>query len=129
MTSLKCDYEKAWKEIEEKFGDEIVHCEDNKVGNTAGKLKSYMKEIEGRHRNIIDIRRRSKEEVTGLFMRKFMDLFAKYLVLKNRLGKLNLEIKGGKTKNPYFEHELNQIYRSVEKDIEECKIGKEVNDD
>lgn len=118
---LKCDYEKAWKEVEEKFGDEIVYCQDEKVGNTAGKLKVYMKEIRGRHKNVITIRRRSNEEVAGLFMRKFMDLFARYLTLKNRLGKLNLEIIEGKIEDPHFKHELNQIYRSVEKDIEECK--------
>jgi hypothetical protein len=121
MTSLKCDYEKAWKEIEEKFGDEIVYYEDKRVGNTAGKLKSYMKEIEGRHRNIIDIRRRSNEEVTGLFMRKFMNLFAKYIDLKNRLEKLSQKSMDEKKEIPYFRHELNQIYQSVRRDIEECK--------
>ncbi len=120
--TLKCDYEKAWKEVEEKFGDEIVHCEDNKVGNTAGKLKSYMKEIEGRHRNIIDIRRRSNEEVAGLFMRKFMNLFAKYIDLKNRLEKLSQKkSKDEKEEISYFRHELNQIYQSVRRDIEEYK--------
>jgi len=121
MTSLKCDYEKAWKEIEEKFGDEMVYYEDKKVGNTAGKLKLYMKEIEGRHRNIIDIRRRSNEEVAGLFMRKFMNLFAKYINLKNKLEKLNQEYMNEKIEKSYFKHELNQIYQSVRKDIEECK--------
>jgi len=121
MTPLKCDYEKAWKEIEEKFGDETVYYEDNKVGNTAGKLKSYMKEIEGRHRNIIDIRRRSNEEVAGLFMRKFMNLFTKYINLKNRLEKLSqksMDEGGGLS---YFRHELNQICQSAKRDIEECK--------
>jgi len=122
MTSLKCDYEKAWKEIEEKFGDEIVYYEDKRVGNTAGKLKLYMKEIEGRHRNIIDIRRRSNEEVAGLFMRKFMDLFAKYIDLKNRLEKLSQKkSKDEKEEISYFRHELNQIYQSVRRDIEEYK--------
>jgi len=121
MTSLKCDYEKAWKEIEEMFGDEIVYYEDKKVGNTAGKLKLYMKEIEGRHRNIIDIRRRSNEEVAGLFMRKFMNLFAKYLNLKNRLEELNQESMDEKEEISYFRHELNQIYQSVRRDIEEYK--------
>ena len=121
MTPLKCDYEKAWKEIEEKFGDEIVYSEDKRVGNTAGKLKSYMKEIEGRHRNIIDIRRRSNEEVAGLFMRKFMNLFAKYINLKNKLGILNQESKDEKIGISYFRHELNQIYQSVKEDIEGYK--------
>jgi len=124
MTSLKCDYEKAWKEIEEKFGDEMVYYEDKKVGNTAGKLKLYMKEIEGRHRNIIDIRRRSNEEVAGLFMRKFMNIFAKYINLKNRLEKLNLESREGrgeKIEISYFRHELNQICQTIKKDIEEYK--------
>ena len=121
MTSLKCDYEKAWKEIEEKFGDEIVYSKDKRVGNTAGKLKLYMKEIEGRRRNIIDIRRRSNEEVAGLFMRKFMNLFAKYIDLKNRLEKLNQKSMDEKIEISYFRHELNQIYQSVRGDIEECK--------
>lgn len=121
MTSLKCDYEKAWKEIEERFGDETVYYEDNKVGNTAGKLKIYMKEIEGRHRNIIDIRRRSNEEVAGLFMRKFMNLFAKYINLKNELEKLNQESEDEKIGITYFKHELNRIYQSVKRNIEECK--------
>jgi len=121
MTSLKCDYEKAWKEIEEKLGDEIVYYEDKKVGNTAGKLKLYMKEIEGRHRNIIDIRRRSNEEVAGLFMRKFMNLFAKYINLKNRLEELNQESMEKKREISFFEHELNQICQSIKRDIEECK--------
>lgn len=118
---LKCDYEKAWKELEEKFGDEIVYFKDKRVGNTAGKLKLYMKEIEGRHSNIIDIRRRSNEEIAGLFMRKFMNLFAKYINIKNRLEKLNLESREEKIEISYFRHGLNQIYQSVKKDIEECK--------
>jgi len=121
MTFLKCDYKKAWKEIEEKFGDEIVYYEDKKVGNTSGKLKLYMKEIEGRHRNIIDIRRRSNEEVAGLFMRKFMNLFAKYLNLKNELEKLNQKGKDKKIEISYFRYELNRIYQSVKRDIEEYK--------
>jgi len=121
MTSLKCDYEKAWKEVEEKFGDETVYCEDNKVGNTAGKLKSYMEEIKGRHKNIIDIRRRSNEEVAGLFMRKFMNLFAKYINLKNKLEKLNQECMDEKIEISYFKHELVKIYQSARRDIEECK--------
>ena len=121
MTSLKCNYEKAWKEVEEKFGDEIVYYEDKKVGNTAGKLKLYMEEIEGRHRNIIDIRRRGNEEVAGLFMRKFMNLFAKYINLKNRLERLSQKSKDEKIEISYFRHELNQIYQSVRRDIEECK--------
>lgn len=121
MTTVKYNYEKAWKEIEEKFGDEMVYLEDKKVGNTAGKLKLYMKEIKGRHKNIIDIRRRSNEEVAGLFMRKFMNLFAKYLNLKNRLEKLNEESKNEKIGISYFRHDLNQIYQSVRKDIENCK--------
>ena len=124
MTSLKCNYKKAWEEIEEIFGDGIVYYEDKRVGNTAGKLKFYMKEIEGRHRNIIDIRRRSNEEVAGLFMRKFMNLFAKYINLKNRLEKLNLESRerrGEKIEISYFRHELNQICQTIKKDIEEYK--------
>jgi len=121
MTSLKCDYEKAWKEIEDKFGDETVYYEDNKVGNTAGKLRVYMKEIEGRHKNIIDIRRRSNEEVAGLFMRKFMNLFAKYIDLKNRLEKLNQKGMDEEEGISHFRHELNQIYQSAKRDIEECK--------
>ena len=121
MTSLKCDYEKAWKEVEEKFGDEMVYYEDNKVGNTAGKLKSYMKEIKGRHKNIIDIRRRSNEEVAGLFMRKFMNLFAKYINLKNKLEELNRNSRDEKGGFSHFRHELNQIYQSAKRDIEECK--------
>lgn len=119
--TLKCDYEKAWKEVEERFGDEIVYSEDKRVGNTAGKLKLYMKEIEEKHRNIIAIKRRSNEEVAGLFMKKFMNLFAACLILKNRLGKLNLESMEGKIENSYFRHELNQIYQSVKKGIEEWK--------
>lgn len=91
MTSVKCDYEKAWKELEERFGDEVVYSKDKRVGNTAGKLKSYMKEIEGRHRNIIDIRRRSNEEVAGLYMRKYIEMYAKYVDLKNKLKKLYQE--------------------------------------
>ena len=119
--TLRCDYEKAWKEVEEKFGDEIVYYEDKKVGNTTGKLKLYMEEIKGRHRNIIDIRRRNNEEVAGFFMRKFMNLFAKYINLKNRLEKLNLESRKEKIEISYFRQELNQIYQSVKKDIEKCK--------
>jgi len=119
--TLRCDYEKAWKEVEEKFGDEMVYYEDNKVGNTAGKLKSYMEEIKGRHKNKIDIRRRSNEEVAGLFMRKFMNLFAKYINLKNKLERLNQESKDEKIGISYFRHELNQIYQSVKEDIEDCK--------
>lgn len=91
MTSVKCDYEKAWKELEERFGDEVAYSKDKRVGNTAGKLKSYMKEIEGRHRNIIDIRRRSNEEEAGLCMRKYMEIYAKYVDLKNKLKKLYQE--------------------------------------
>ena len=118
MTSLKCDYEKAWKEVEEKFGDEIVYYEDKRVGNTAGKLKSYMKEIEGRHKNIIDIRRRSNEEVAGLFMRKYMEMYAKYVDLKYRLKKLcRKNIKDEKEVHE-FKHQLNQIYQSLEKELE-----------
>jgi len=121
MTSLKCDYKKAWKEIEEKFGDEVVYLEDERVGNTSGKLKVYMKEVEGRHRNIIDIRRRSNEEVAGLFMRKFMNLFTKFINLKNKLEKLNQECMDEKIEISYFKHELVKIYQSVRRDIEECK--------
>ncbi|GAH44783.1 unnamed protein product, partial [marine sediment metagenome] len=87
----------------------------------AGKLKLYMKEIEGRHRNIIDIRRRSNEEVAGFFMRKFMNLFAKYLNLKNRLEKLSQKGMDEKIEISYFRYELNQIYQSVKKDIEKYR--------
>ncbi|GAH27413.1 unnamed protein product, partial [marine sediment metagenome] len=103
------------------FGDEIVYSEDKKAGSTAGKLRAYMKEIEGRHRNIVTIRRRSNEEVAGLFMRKFMNLFAKYIDLRNRLEKLCQKSMDEKEEIPYFRHELNQIYQSVKRDIEECK--------
>lgn len=112
--TLKCDYEKAWKEIEEKFGDEIVYYEDKKVGNTAGKLKLYMEEIERRHRNIIDIRRRSNEEVAGLFMRKYMEMHAKYVYLKNKLKKLCRKSVKDKKEINEFKHELDQIYQSLE---------------
>jgi len=121
MTSLKCNYEKAWKEVEEKFGDEMVYLKDKKAGNTAGKLKLYMREIEGRHRNIIDIRRRSNEEIAGLFMRKFMNLFAKYINLKNKLEKLDQESMNEEIEISYFKDELDKIYQSVRRDIEECK--------
>jgi len=115
---LRCDYEKAWKEIEEKFGDEIVYYEDERVGNTAGKLKLYMKEAEGRHRNIIDIRRRSNEEVAGLFMRKYMGMHAKYIDLKYKLKKLcKKNIKDEKEVRK-FRNQLNQIYQSLEEDLE-----------
>lgn len=119
--TLKCDYEKAWRELEKEFGDEVVYSKDKRVGNTAGQLRAYMKGIEGRHRNVIDIRRRSNEEVAGLFMRKFMNLFAKYINLKNKLEKLDQESMDEKIEISYFRHELNQIYQSVKKDIEECK--------
>ena len=113
MTSLKCDYEKAWKEIEEKFGDEIVYYEDKRVGNTAGKLKSYMKEIEGRHRNIIDIRRRSNEEVAGFCMRKYMEMHAKYSDLKNKLGKICQKSMRNKEEINRVKLELDRIYQSI----------------
>lgn len=124
MTSLKCDYEKAWKEIEEKFGDEIVYYEDKRVGNTAGKLKLYMKEIEGRHSNIIDIRRRSNEEVAGLFMRKYMEMCAKYVDLKYKLRKLcRKNIKDEKEARE-FKRQLDQIYQSLEKELEREELSK-----
>jgi len=116
MTSLKCDYEKAWKEIEEKFGDEMVYYEDKRVGNTAGKLKLYMKEIEGRYRNIIDIRRRSNEEVAGLFMRKYMEMHAKYVDLKNKLEKLCQKSIKNKEEINEFKLELARIYQSIKGD-------------
>lgn len=111
--TLRCDYEKAWKEIEEKFGDEVVYYEDNKVGNTAGKLKLYMKEIEGRHRNIIDIRRRSNEEVAGFCMRKYMEMHAKYVDLKNKLGKLCRKNIKDEKEFREFKYELDKIYQSL----------------
>jgi len=121
---LKCDYEKAWKEIEEKFGDEIVYYEDKKVGNTAGKLKLYMAEIKGRHRNIIDIRRRSNEEVAGLFMRKYMEMYAKYVDLKYKLKKLcRKNIKDEKEVRE-FKHQLDQIYQSLEKELERKELSR-----
>ncbi|MBA7579527.1 hypothetical protein ES708_21398 [subsurface metagenome] len=113
MTSLKCDYEKAWKEIEEKFGDEIVYSKDKRVGNTAGKLKLYMKEIEGRRRNIIDIRRRSNEEVAGFCMRKYMEMHAKYVDLKNKLEKLCQKSIKNKEEINEFKLELDRICRSI----------------
>lgn len=122
--TLKCDYEKAWKEIEEKFGDEIVYCEDKKAGNTAGKLKLYMEEIERRHRNIIDIRRRSNEEVAGLFMRKYMGMYAKYVDLKYKLKKLckkNIKDEKGVRE---FRNQLNQIYQSIEEELERKELSK-----
>lgn len=113
MTSLKCDYKKAWKEVEEKFGDEIVYSEDKKVGNTAGKLKLYMKEIEGRHRNIIDIRRRSNEEVAGFCMRKYMEMYAKYVDLKYKLKRLCKKNIKDEKEIDEFKHELDKIYQSL----------------
>ena len=114
MTSLKCNYEKAWKEVEEKFGDEIVYYEDKKVGNTAGKLKLSMKEIERRHRNIIDIRRRSNEEVAGFCMRKYMEMHAKYVDLKNKLEELCQKSIKNKEEINEFKLELGRIYQSLE---------------
>jgi len=124
MTSVKCNYEKAWKEIEKKFGDEIVYYEDKRVGNTAGKLKLYMKEIEGRHRNIIDIRRRSNKEVAGLFMRKYMGMYAIYVDLKYKLKKLcRKDIKDEKEVRE-FKNQLDQIYQSLEKELERKELSK-----
>ena len=116
MTSLKCDYEKAWKEIEEKFGDEIVYSKDKRLGNTAGKLKLYMEEIKGRHRNIIDIRRRSNEEVAGFCMRKCMEMHAKYLDLKNKLEKLCQKSIKNKEEINEFKLELDRIYQQIGSD-------------
>jgi len=50
-----------------------------------------------------------------------MNLFAKYINLKNKLEKLNQESRDKKMGISYFYHELNHIYQSVRRDIEELK--------
>lgn len=119
--TLKCDYEKAWKEFKRCFGIQVIYVPDEEGCRTGKEIDSIMDEIEQKYINVINIRRRSNEEVAGLFMRKFMDLFAKYLNLKNELEKLNQKGKDKKIEISYFRYELDRIYQSVKRDIEEYK--------
>ena len=119
--TLRCDYEKAWKELKRQFGIQVIYVPDEEGCRTGKEIDSIMDQIEQKYMNIIDIRRRSNEEVAGLFMRKFMNLFAKYINLKNKLEELNRNSRDEKIGISCFKHELNQIYQSVKKDIEECK--------
>jgi len=124
--TLKCDYEKAWKELKEEYGEIIFkrRSEKDSVCHDIGlclHLNILMDVFEKKHTNIIDIRRRSNEEVAGFFMRKYMNLFMKYINLKNRLKKLSQKSMDEKIEISYFRYELNQIYQSIKRDIEECK--------
>jgi len=121
MTSVKCNYEKAWKEFKRYFGIQVIYVPDKEGCRTGREIDSIMDEIEQKYMNIIDIRRRSNEEVAGFFMRKFMNLFAKYLNLKNRLEKLGQKGMDEKIEISYFRYELAQICQSIKRDIEECK--------
>jgi len=121
--TLKCDYEKAWKELKRCF-ENIAKSENRKHQeyNVFGlNYFNIMNSLEKKHTNIIYIRRRSNEEVAGFFMRKFMNLFAKYLNLKNRLEKLGQKGMDEKIEISYFRYELAQICQSIKRDIEECK--------
>jgi len=120
--TLRCDYEKAWKELKEEYGRIIFKRRSEKDSIRYDiELSILMNELEKKHTNIIYIRRRSNEEVAGFFMRKFMNLFAKYLNLKNRLEKLSQKGMDEKIEISYFRYELAQICQSIKRGIEECK--------
>jgi hypothetical protein len=90
---LRCDYEKAWKELRECFenmakSENRKHQEYNVFGLD---YFNIMNSLEKKHTNIIDIKRRSNEKVAGAFMRKYMEMYAKYIDLKSKLKKLYQE--------------------------------------
>jgi len=89
---LKCDYEKAWKELKEEYGKIIFKRRSEKDSvHYDIELSILMNDFGKKYTNIIDIRRRSNEKVAGNFMRKYMEVYAKYIDLKSKLKKLYRE--------------------------------------
>ena len=80
---IKIDYEGAWKELKKTIEHHISPTDIYKT------LFPYINELEQKHtHNYIDIRRRSDKEIADYCLKKYSELFLKYINLKNKLKKI-----------------------------------------
>jgi len=85
---IKIDYEGAWKELRGDMG----LTSPNDLYQT---INLYMASLEKKHtHDYVDIRKRSDKEVADYCLKKHVELYIKYINLKNKLKKLLREVKG-----------------------------------